>query len=206
VQHLVRVVALVGVVALPAAAHAQISAGFRIGVNVADLTAEPALPDFDTEGARGRLVVGGFVTLPVNSLLAFQPEALYSRQGATFKDVVSGGIELDYLQVPLLARVRTGAGSRLAVLLGPSLGVRTGASSHVDCCFVALASSPRTVDDLLRRFDFGLVAGAELDMGHLVFDGRYTWGMTNIWNDKFDGRPVGHQKNRVFSLSAGLRF
>jgi hypothetical protein len=47
---------------------------------------------------------------------------------------------------------------------------------------------------------------ALVGMGHLLFDGRSTWGMTNIWNDRFGGRPVGDRKNRVFALSTGLRF
>jgi Outer membrane protein beta-barrel domain len=204
VKYLVRVVALLGIVALPVAAHAQPSWGFRVGVNLSDLTPEPALPDFDVEGVSRGLVAGGFVTLPVNSLLAFQPEALYSRQGAKFTDM-PGETKLDYIQVPLLARVRTGARSPLAVLFGPSLGVLTGVSRQ-GSGFVDVASSALTVDDLFRRFDLGLVAGAGLDVGHLVFDGRYTWGVTNIWNDTFHGMPLGgNQKNRVFALSAGLR-
>ena len=212
-KHVVRVVALLGILALPAAAQAQISAGVRAGVNLADLTPEPEVPfkipvvPSDVEGVRGGLVAGGFVTLPVNSLLAFQPEALYSRQGAKFTNG-SGAMALDYIQVPLLARVRTGAGSRLAVLLGPSLGVRTHVSSHADSSVNLNRPTPRGgLDDWVRRFDLGLVTGAGLDMGHLVFDGRYTWGMTNIWKDSFDGVPLGaQQKNRVFALSAGLRF
>jgi hypothetical protein len=40
-----------------------------------------------------------------------------------------------------------------------------------------------------------------------VFDGRYTWGMTNMVKDTFGGEPtIDNQKNRVFSFSAGVRF
>ena len=197
-KHLVRVVAVLGIAAIPAAAQAQPSVGVRAGVNLATLTPHPD-PVVDLERATG-FVVGAFVALPVNNVLGFQPEALYSRQG-TKLDGASTSIrtKLDYLQFPLLARVRIGMRSPLAVLVGPSLGVRTRTSYDVTGTLDFFPDAATT----FRRFDLGIATGAALDVGKVVVDGRYTWGVRNIHDPTFD--PV-KQKNRVFSLSAGLRF
>jgi Outer membrane protein beta-barrel domain len=202
VTHLVRVVALLGIVAMPLAAYAQPSVGVRVGFNLATLTSDPPpLAPLELK-TRSGLVAGGFVTLPINNALAFQPEALYSRQGTKYTySSATGGTELNYIQVPLLARVRTGVRSPLAVLVGPSLGVRIEGPERISPAFIA---GP---DEVFRRFDLGLATGAVLDVGHVVFDGRYTWGLTNVLKDSIGGEPTtDKQKNRVFALSAGLRF
>ena len=202
-KHLVRVFILLVVIGLPAAAQAQVSGGVRAGVNLANLSGDPEPPvGFDTLTS---LVAGAFVTVPVNEIFAFQPEALYSRQGTKISDSgITARTKLDYVQVPLLARVRTGAHSPLAILFGPSLGFRTGASLSAPGI---PAEATEGFEDGFRTFDFGIAAGAEIGAGPLVFDARYTWGLTNILKDTFQGEPNSDKaKNRVLSLTAGLRF
>ena len=202
-KHLVRVVAVVGILVVPAAAQAQV--GVRVGVNSANLSVDPKPPEPPEIERLIGFVAGAFVTLPVNDIFGFQPEALYSRQGAKLTDSgVTLRAKLDYVQVPLLARVRTGARSPLAVLFGPSLGFKTRAR----------LSGPNIPDEVneafdeqFKGFDFGLVAGAAFEAGPLVLDGRYTWGLTNIAKDTFEGEPNSDKaRNRVLSFSLGLRF
>ena len=50
--------------------------------------------------------------------------------------------------------------------------------------------------------DVGLVAGVTADVGRLVLDGRYTWGLTNIEKEA----TAEKTRNRVISLTLGLRF
>ena len=45
--------------------------------------------------------------------------------------------------------------------------------------------------------------GLAVEAGRLVFDGRYTWGLTNISKDTND---PGTAKHRVFSATVGVRF
>ena len=47
-----------------------------------------------------------------------------------------------------------------------------------------------------------MVAGVTGDIGRLVLDGRYTWGLTNIEKEA----TADKTKNRVISLTLGLRF
>jgi Outer membrane protein beta-barrel domain len=202
-KHLLRFALALGIVALPAAAHAQITGGLRAGANFADLSFDPK-PPVDSDNLVG-LVAGAFVTIPVNDVFAFQPEALFSMQGTKFSDQgLTFKTKVDYMQFPALARVRVAKGSPVAILAGPSFGLKTNASfegPNIPDDF------SQEFDDSVRKFDFGLVAGACVEVGHFVLDGRYTWGLTNIAKESAlePGEP-GSAKHRVFSFSAGVRF
>jgi hypothetical protein len=94
--------------------------------------------------------------------------------------------------------------SPLSVLAGPSFGLKTNASFE----------GPGVTDDFnqefedsIRKFDFGLVAGVGVDLGHFVLDGRYTWGLTNIVkSEAVESGDESSAKHRVLSLTAGVRF
>jgi hypothetical protein len=185
-----------------ATAHAQNpSVGVRVGVNLADLSFSSETEITDSKNLTG-LVAGLFVTVPVNKIVAFQPEVLFSMQGTRFtEEGVDAKIKLDYVQVPLLGRFRLGSASPVSVLVGPSLGFRSRAKVEVPG---APAGFSDEFEDQIERFDVGLVTGLAADVGRLVLDGRYTWGLMNIAKDNVDGS--GTAKNRVFSASVGIRF
>ena len=201
-RHLFRSIVVIGVLALPATAFAQVYGGVRAGINFADLAFEPT-PPVDSDALIG-LVGGAFVVVPLNDIFAFQPEVLYSRQGTKFSEEgMTVRTKVDYAQFPVLARVRVARGSPIAILAGPSFGAKTGAS--IDGPGIPDEFS-REFEASVRKFDFGFVAGMAAELGHFVVDGRYTWGLTNI--AKKDAREPDNSsaKNRVLSLSAGLRF
>jgi hypothetical protein len=202
VKQLLRVVAAVGILFVPVAAQAQVSAGVRAGVNLADLALDPE--EAESRGLTG-FVGGVFVTVPVNPIFAFQPEALFSQQGTRFREEgVTVKFKLDYVQVPLLGKFRLGPNVPIAVLVGPSLGFRTSAS--IDAPGVTDEFNDE-FDDTFKRFDFSLVTGVGLDLGPIVIDGRYSWGLTNIVKeDAVAPGESGSAKNRVLSLTAGIRF
>jgi hypothetical protein len=91
------------------------------------------------------------------------------------------------------------------VLGGPFLGVRLSAhrQSKVATDFV----NQGIVDDIgefVKRFDFGVVAGAGVDIGRrLVIDGRYSWGLANVNRDAADPTRI---RTRLFSVTGGFRF
>lgn len=201
-KQLLRVVAAAGILFAPVAAHAQVSAGVRAGLNLADLALDPEEVD---SKILSRFVGGVFVTVPVNPVVAFQPEVLFSQQGTRFREEgVTAKLKLDYIQVPLLGKFRLGSHVPIAILLGPSLGYRTNATFDVPGFPAELEQE---FEDELKRFDFGLVTGVGLDFGPLVIDGRYTWGLTNIGKEEaIAPGDNGSAKNRVLSLTAGIRF
>lgn len=188
--------------AVPGAARAQEpSFGFRAGLNLADfaITGDDVPDEVDSK-TRAGFVGGIFATIPISGVVGFQPEALYSMQGTRFsEDGMTVTLEVDYFQVPLLGRFALGSGSPVALLAGPTLGIRTHAKVSAPG---VPAEASEEFADALERFDAGLVAGLAVDVGRFVLDGRYTWGLTNTARESGDGSA----KNRVWSFTAGMRF
>lgn len=174
-------------------ARAQDRGGVRFGYNAATLSTEEA--GFDPK-TRSGFVVGVFGVLPVSGVFAVQPEFLYSQQGAKVEDGSDEAtLKLDYVQIPVLARVRLGSHSPAHLLVGPSFGFRTRAETEFN---------GETMDfkDEVKGTDVGFVTGIMVNAGMFVLDGRYTWGLMNISK----GDDPDTVKNRVFAVSAGIRF
>ena len=114
------------------------------------------------------------MAVPLNDLVAFQPEALLQQAGARSSPTQARAtkIKLDYLQVPLLGRFKLATDCRWRARR-PDFGFRTKATLDVPG---APADFSDDFEDEIERFDFGLVAGVTVDAGRLVLDGRYTWG------------------------------
>jgi hypothetical protein len=180
-----------------ATAHAQdVSVGVKAGFNLANVSIDDPGDIADPKN-RTAFVAGLFVTVPAGGLLAFQPEVLFSMQGSNFNQGSdSGALKLDYVQVPLLARIKP-AKSPVGIVVGPALAFRTRAKLSVE-------GEDEELDfkDQVKGNDVGFVAGVVVDVAHVVLDGRYTWGLKNIAKDPDDGEV----KNRVFSLTLGFRF
>ena len=179
-------------------AHAQdVSVGVKAGFNLANVTIdEPGRNISDPKNTVG-FVAGVFFIAPTSGLLAFQPEVLFSMQGAKLTEGSnSTSLKLEYVQVPLLARIKPPK-FPLGMVVGPSVGFRTSSKLSVRG-----VDEDLDLEDEIEGTEVGWVAGVILDVAHVVLDGRYTWGLTNIAKDSSDGEI----KNRVFSLTLGFRF
>jgi hypothetical protein len=196
VKQLIVVLAVVGAFGATDA-RAQDRGGVRVGWNAANLSGNDT-SDLEDTKVRSGLVVGMYGVVPVASHFAFQPEILYSQQGAKVEDGSDKGtIKLDYIQIPMLARIQLGTNpsSPVHLLVGPSFGFRTRAE-------VKLEDVTVDIKDDTESSDIGLVTGVAVNAGPAVIDGRYTWGLRNV-DKSGDGSEV---KNRVFSISVGFRF
>jgi hypothetical protein len=181
-KHLLRSVVALGILAVPAVAAAQVTGGVRVRFHLVDLVLPPMHP-------RGLAV---FVTVPLNDVVAFQPEVLSNLQDAKS----SAKTKFDHYQVPLLGRFRFAKGSPVAFLAGPSVGFWT----RVD----EVAGNSEIH---VKGFEFGYAAGVEMEADHGVLAWRYTWGLSDIAkNGAPEAGDNGWAKRRVLSLSAGWRF
>ena len=172
--------------------------GVKGGVNIAnvDVSDDGAAPSFDP---RIGLVAGGFVRMPVASWLAVQAEGLYAEKGARVEESgVDAKLILNYLEVPVLARVPLGrlfyvtGGPSMAFLLQAKVRTRfSGATEDID------------ISDDVQSFDFGLAMGGGVELGRLIIDGRYTLGLRDADKDTTDATTT---KNRTISFTAGFRF
>jgi len=188
--------------ASPAAAQG-LQFGAKGGVNLANQSFDSDTGDVSFDPLIG-LVAGGFVIWPIGGRLDVEAEGLYSVKGVSIDaGVASTKIKVDYIDVPVLARYRL-AGSpttrRIHIVGGAVFGFRVRAQSIAD---FGNGSFHRDIKDDIKPYDLGVAAGADLEFGRFIVDGRYTFGLTNINDDADDSAKV---TNRAITFLGGVRF
>ena len=151
-------------------------------------------------GFRG--TVAGFFTWRAWSWLELQPEAVYSQKGAQTEEFgIAAKALLDYLEVPVLARVTRGTGGRrYYVIGGPAIGVLLRARTRAD---FGGAVEEIDIKDDVETLDWSVIAGGGVEFGSIVVDARYVHGLGDIDADTTDGLTI---RNRAVSFTVGLRF
>lgn len=150
-----------------------------------------------------RPVFAGFITWRVASWLQAQPEVVYAMKGAGSDEFgISSKLLLDYVEVPLLARLSKSAfgGRSLYVVAGPSFAWLARAKTRAD---FGGATEELDIREDVERFDLGVAVGGGIELGSIVVDGRYTHGLSDIDKDTSDDVKV---RNRAVSLTVGFRF
>ncbi|MNK07619.1 hypothetical protein D3C87_255340 [compost metagenome] len=166
------------------------SFGIKGGVNLATVTGS----DFDSPDSRTSFHVGVVGEMPVADILSIQAEVLYSGQGFDFEPIPGGDkaeFQLDYINVPVLAKVYVFKGLSLEV--GPQFGFLV--NEKID-----FKSGEDIELDSAKKFDVGVAGGLtfQTDMG-LFASGRYVYGVTDIYDD-------ANIKNSVFQIGLGYKF
>jgi hypothetical protein len=178
--------------------------GVTGGMNIATLSGA----DAEVQNRNG-FMAGGLVVLPVARNLALQPGVLFATKGADFPATqnVSGGMKLQYVEVPLVLRldIPASGGVKPFAYAGPAFSLKTG------CAFEGRAggvSASISCDDVfgqvgepagvtLRAGDVGGLVGGGLafDVGGrvLTIGARYEVGFVSTMSD-------GDSKNRVLSI------
>jgi hypothetical protein len=195
--------------------NAQVSplqGGVEAGVAIATLVGS------GTDGAETRNAPyfgGSLLFHRPGSSIGFQTGLLYVPKGATI--AMTGGrgaLEIGYIEIPLLLRLGLpleGSGVMPVLVVGGSVGLKSGcqltassgsASAQLDCDDSSLQGQ---FD--LKAVDFGLTAGAELEIPvgprlRVVPSVRYTRGISVIG----DTANNADATNSVFQLGAGVRF
>ncbi len=195
------------IVGLTTTAQAQspISFGLKGGLNIADVTGS----DMDTSTRTG--LTGGLAlhlnlpALPVG----IESGLFYSQKGTvvSFTDPdfgsIDGTFKLDYLEIPVLAKLGLGAGPiNPHLLAGPYLGFNLNAEVEGEESGFSFSED---ISDDVNSTDFGLMFGAGLDFNlgvtALSAQARYSLGLTDIFEDDDEGLKHG-----VFSVVVGINF
>lgn len=196
------------IVALPPSALAQHR---QFGAKVGPSFTGIVLAEDDGQDYHPRIAAsgGGFIALPLTPRVSVQLEAMSSPKGARLDEAGTGvrqTLVLRYFEVPALVRVR---GPVLGVgipyfLAGPYFGIRTSAKAQLSTIINSIKTGVTdNADALIERFEGGLIVGAGLDIRrHLIVEGRYSHGLTNV------NRVAGSPRfiNRGLSFTTGVRF
>lgn len=187
------------VLALPLPATAQgLEFSVRGGVSLAELSFEADQGAPDTSPRIG-LTAGGAVTVPLADWLQVQVEAFYTQKGTRLDfDGIESSVWLDYVEVPVLARVPVGG--RAYLLGGAAFGARVRARSRTT--FGGATEEIDLADDVTGH-DVGVVGGGGLEFGRLIVDVRYTLGLVDVDVDQSDSVRI---RNRALAITAGVTF
>ena len=176
----------------------NINFGAKAGVNFASITGD----DTDDLDMRTSLHVGVVAEIVISETFSFQPELLYSAQGAKESiENVDLTFKVDYLNLPLMAKFYVGegfsleAGPQIGFLLSSKFeGEEDGNSMSVD------------MKDYLKGIDFGLNLGFgyKLESG-LNFGARYNFGFSDL-NDSEEEFGTSSIKNSVIQAYVGFFF
>lgn len=178
---------------------AQVKFGIKAGPQLTNLVGD----DVEELDSKIGFNVGGYANIRFSEQFAFQPELVYSLQGAkgeAFGTDVT--LNTSYINVPLM--VKWYAYDGLNFEFGPQVGFNVASKVKVDGSTLEIADGTYDFDEVYgedpETVDFGVNIGAgyELPMG-LNFGLRYSLGLTDIMKDS-------DAKNSVFSLGVGYSF
>ncbi|HOY20901.1 MAG TPA: porin family protein [Haliscomenobacter sp.] len=203
---------------------AQNSIGLRGGYSISTLKNYPlASENLELEDG---LSYGNFnailFEIGISPLFAIQPEINYLEKGGILKskgsDDFKFSLKLNYLEAPLLAKFRLGAGPLKGyVITGPSVGFAMDGKSKLTAGEInteekfRFDSSFDTDGRKDNRLDLsGVVGGGvqyKLGPGSILLDARATYDF-NDFNNFSGNAPVDHKKTRWegLSLSLGYQF
>lgn len=215
-------VAAAAVFFLTNGAIAQSSVGVRGGFSMYTVKNFPVAQEgLDLEEG---VVFGNFNAISfeigLSPMFAIQPEVNYIQKGgkltSSSENEFSLRVKMDYLETPLLAKLRMGKGPlRGYVIAGPSVGYALNGETRISIDDFS-AKDKIKFDDSYgadgrkdNRWDFSAVAGGgvqyKIGPGSIVLDARATYDFNDY--NKFEGSaPSGHKKTRWEGLSASLGY
>jgi len=144
--------------------------GIKGGLNLFDIESD----DNSTNDWKAGIHLGLLGHFHLSETLAFQPEVVFSGQGAKITSgVVDSKLKLDYINVPLLIQYMFDNGFRIQA--GPQIGFLMAAKSDINDNDIDVKSNYKSVD-------FGLGIGASYVHPPTGFgiDLRYNFGLSNI--------------------------
>ena len=179
----------------------EVKFGTKVGLNLSNFTG-----DLDDSDSKIGFNIGAFAEISLSDKFIFQPELLFSSQGAKFEESDNNfsseeTLKFNYLNMPLM--IKFAASDKFALEFGPQLGFLLSAKSKFEETFDGETFSEEVdIKDSVKSIDFGLNFGASFDVSENIMIGaRYNLGLSDI----IDSEDFKVQ-NAVFSFSVGYRF
>lgn len=181
-------------------AQSPIDFGVKTGVNVSNFAGTDDSPDFRTGLMVGVAADLSFPLLPVG----VETGLYYSQKGA---EISMGGLtsatRLDYLEVPVLAKISLGPPGPLSIhlLAGPYAGLNINAEQEDP------GEDPIDISDAVNALDIGGTIGVGASVSALLtkvdVQARYSRGFNSVFEENGNGDDP---KNSVFTVSVGIFF
>lgn len=183
--------------------------GVKGGVNFSSFTGD----DIGDVDARTSFNLGVLAEIPISDRFSIQPEVLYSGQGFTINQKDHDNVfdtdenteyQLDYIQVPVLAKIYLVKG--LNVEVGPQFGFKVNEEVDSQPTSDGGDINIDSEDSYIKNFDTSLAFGAgyKFDSGFFV-SARYTHGLSKIFKDDTILKDLD-VKNSVWQFGVGFAF
>jgi hypothetical protein len=160
--------------------------------------------------------IGASAEFPINEMFSFETGLLLSTKGIKMSEEEDGDkyeakLNLMYLDIPLNAKASFDiGGAKLYGTFGPYIGLGMhGKSKYEETYDGETETDEENIkwgsdeDDDLKRFDFGLAAGAGVEIKSFQIGLTYALGLANISPDSDGGYKMN---NRVLGISVGYKF
>lgn len=159
------------------------SQGIKGGLNIANLNGDGTKPKTGYH-------VGIFFNSKKSEKFGFQPEIIYSRQGAEYGN---GELKYDYLNVPIMMNFYP----------TPNFFIQAG--PQVGCLISAKLEYPGSTANItsgLNKFDFSVGLGSGYETDKVLLEVRYNLGINGTVSEGDEGTYA----NRVLQISIGVKF
>ncbi|HLP65361.1 porin family protein [Flavobacterium sp.] len=163
--------------------------GAKAGLNLSNVTGD----NTDDNKMKVGFQVGAFANIGISEQFAVQPEVLFSTQGNKIDGPGDGSVELNYINIPIMAQYKVA--DKFTLEAGPQIGFLMSAKLKFD-------GGSIDVKDQINSTDFGIGVGAGYDVAENINLGlRYTIGVSNL---NKEGDDKNANSNLAFAI--GYRF
>jgi len=189
--------------------------GVRVATNIANFNVSEDLGDAAELNYKMGFGLGVYYKVALDENLSFQPEINYVQQGAKIGGeeqgfTVSGGFQINNIQIPILAKYQFGDPDRVNFFVegGPYVGFGIGKGKQETCfdgdCDEDEISYGNSDDDDIKNPDFGIQLGGGININSkLSFDIRYVYGIQNLINESDEDDFL---RNTAFNIGVGYSF
>lgn len=173
----------------------EMSYGVRAGVGGASFQNT----DYEAEFRPG-IHFGGFAEYGLSEIFAIKLEAAYAMKGVKGEGYT---VALDYIDIPLLAVVSFPAsGFEPTFFCGPAFGFKVSADlTYPD-------GGTFEYGDLVESYEanlvFGLGVKTQFEGQDILFDIRYSHGLTRVFDFELPSDSDSNDKNKVISANISL--
>lgn len=164
-------------------------------------------------------LIGAFYVHAISRLVAFEPEVFHGREGITVHGTPYGqgshpvteaderSFRYDIIRVPLLFRI----GSRSSTETTPYLIAGPEVAFHFNVHDVIPSHSDTFNENYWNPVSLAVTAGAGLQIGRLLLEGRFAMGLTPMASSPDNGSPYRFfeyesRRRVVISILAGATF
>ena len=171
----------------------QVTLQPKVGINIASMTGDT----WADKKAKVGLVAGVEAEYGITENFGLDFGLLYSMEGCKLK--TSGmdkslSVNLDYINIPILAQFYAAKGFAIKAGIQPAFNVRHKASYDGE------SANLKDAGIETKSFNFSIPVGLSYEYQSFVLDARYNIGVTKLFKDADQGR------NSTFSITLGYKF